>query len=75
MYINILNVDKFIKEHDWKEVTVPNYFIPNTSENHPDGLISDEIFGKPGTEDRKKMWGYISLGYTIMSPQIGRAHV
>lgn len=68
MYINILNVDKFIKEHDWKEVTVPNYFIPNTSENHPDGLISDEIFGKPGTEDRKKMWGYISLGYTIMSP-------
>ena len=62
MLIDILNVDEAIRDFGWKEVKVSNYFIPNTSENHPEGLVSNEIFGDPGTPDRKTRWGYIELG-------------
>lgn len=70
MLIDILNVDEFIAKHGWKEVKVSNYFVPNTSENHPDGLVSNEIFGQPGTIDRKTRWGWIDLGDYFMSPHV-----
>lgn len=69
MIINVLNVDEFINENGWKEVKLANYFISNTSENHPDGIISNEIFGMPGSKERKENWGWINLNDTFMSPQ------
>lgn len=68
MFINILDVDAFIKDHGWLEVKTPNYFVPNSSENHPEGLLSDIIFGKPGTPDRKRLWGYVELNCVLMIP-------
>ena len=70
MLIDILNVDEAIRDFGWKEVKVSNYFIPNTSENHPEGLVSNEIFGDPGTPDRKTRWGYIELGDVFMNPHV-----
>ena len=70
MLIDILNVDEAIREYGWKEVKVANYFTPNTSENHPDGLVSNEIFGNPGTIERKTKWGYVELGDVFMNPHV-----
>lgn len=70
MLIDILNVDEAIKKYDWKEVKVASYFTPNTSENHPEGLVSNEIFGQPGTIERRTKWGYIDLGDYFMSPHV-----
>ena len=70
MLIDILNVDEAIREYGWKEVKVANYFTPNTSENHPDGLVSNEIFGNPGTIERKTKWGYVELGDIFMNPHV-----
>lgn len=70
MLIDILNVNDCIQRYGWKQVKVSNYFVPNTSENHPEGLVSNEIFGNPGTIDRKTKWGYIALNDYFMSPHI-----
>lgn len=70
MIIKISNINKDIEKNGWKEVKVSNYFIPNTSENHPDGLISNEIFGLPGTEARKNRWGWINLNSKFMNPHV-----
>ena len=69
MLLDLYDIERDIALHGWKEVTTAQYFIPNTKEIHPNGLFSKEIFGEPGTEDREKMWGYISLNETFMNPQ------
>jgi hypothetical protein len=68
MYLNLLNVNRDIEINGWKEVTSPNSFVPNTTELHPEGLFSTEIFGEIGTNDRKIKWGYISLNDVFMNP-------
>lgn len=70
MLINILDIDKFVSDNDWLQVKVSNYFIPNTSENHPDGLVSNVIFGSPGSEARKHNWGYLELNGIFMNPHV-----
>lgn len=68
MKASVTNIDKFIKDNGWMEVKVANYFVPNTTHPHPDGLFSEDIFGMPGTTARKFRWGYISLNDTFMHP-------
>ena len=68
MYLNLLDFNRDIELNGWKEVSSPNFFIPNTSELHPEGLFSSEIFGEPGTNDRKTRWGYIELHDVFMNP-------
>lgn len=68
MTIKILNENSDIKINDWKEVTSVSFFVPNTTDPHPEGLFSNEIFGNPGTNDRKTRWGYISLNDYFMNP-------
>lgn len=68
MFINLLDLNRDIEINGWKEVTSPNFFIPNTTELHPEGLFSIDIFGEPGTMDRKTRWGYISLNDVFMNP-------
>ena len=69
MLLDLYDIDRDIALHGWKEVTTAQYFISGSKEIHPNGLFSKEIFGEPGTEDREKMWGYISLNETFMNPQ------
>ena len=53
MDLDLLNVNQDIKDNGWLEVTSPKSFVSNTTELDPEGLFSVEIFGEPGTEDRK----------------------
>ena len=68
MYLNLLNLNRDIEINGWLEVTSPNYFVPNTTELHPEGLFSPIIFCEPGTIERKEKWGYISLNDVFMNP-------
>ena len=68
MLINLVNPNKDIEINGWKEVTSTLYFIPSTSELHPEGMFSEEIFGAPGTEDRKTKWGWVRLNDVFMNP-------
>lgn len=69
MEINILNIDKFVKDRDLQEVKSSSMFIrPN--EPDPEGLGSFEIFGYPGTEERKKTFAYIDLIERFINPKV-----
>lgn len=68
MEIDILNVGAFVEKHACKEVTSSNIFSFKSTEPVPDGLGSYEIFGRPGTQDRKKVFGFISLNGHFIHP-------
>ena len=68
MSVGLVNSNKEIEMYDWKEVTSHRVFVSNTTMLDPDGLYSEEIFGKQGTPERKTKWGYISLNSTFMNP-------
>ena len=68
MDLDLLNVNQDIKDNGWLEVTSPKTFVSNTTELDPEGLFSVEIFGEPGTEDRKTRWGWVALNDIFMNP-------
>lgn len=67
MKINIFNVDRFITLNKLREITNPIYFnkgyVPTD-----DGLFSYEIFGRPGSYDRKTVFAYIDLKQRFLNP-------
>lgn len=68
MDLDLLNVNKDIEMNGWLEVTSPKYFVSNTTELDPEGIFSIDIFGEPGTEDRKLKWGWVRLNDVFMNP-------
>ena len=63
----ILDVDKFIKMNQCKEVSNPVFFNGPTPTE--DGLLSNEIFGITKAE-RAGIYAYIDLGGDFMPPLI-----
>lgn len=55
-----------------KQIKVLDIFVPSSTNFHPDGLFSVEIFGKVGDEKRNETFGYIDLGIDILHPLIFR---
>lgn len=70
MVLDILNIDAYVKTHQLKEVTSSKLFSSKSTEPDPEGLGSFEIFGMPGTPDRKKTYAYIDLGAYFVHPQV-----
>lgn len=67
--IDLMNVEDFIKKYDAQEVTTGKS-LDSYGEPHPEGLLSYEIFGTPGSEDRKELYGYIDLGFNFVHPHV-----
>lgn len=67
MKINLLNFDEFIKRNKCPEVK--NSVLFNFG-NRPteDGLLSIELFGQMGSDDRKNIFGYIDLKKKYLHP-------
>lgn len=67
MKIDLLNMDEFIKRNKCPEVK--NSVLFNFG-NRPteDGLLSIELFGQMGSDDRKKIFGYIDLKKRYLHP-------
>jgi hypothetical protein len=72
MKIDLINVDRFVEEHQLVEITSSNIFTSKSIEPDPAGLLSYEIFGRPGTRERKTVYGYIDLGTKFIHPHVYR---
>ena len=67
---DILSItDELIENENIKEVTSSKIFI-RPGEPDPEGLASYEIFGYPGTDERKKRYGYINLNSVFVNPHV-----
>jgi hypothetical protein len=71
MKIDLFNIDEFIELNHLKEITSPILFqrgdVP-----HPDGLVSNEIFGVT-TKSRRETFAYIDLHGYFFHPHIYKA--
>lgn len=66
--IAYMDVDAFIKNRHLKPVTSHSVFYPSTTDFHPEGLFSEEIFGQIGTPERFTRHGYIVLNTKVLHP-------
>lgn len=66
----VMDVPRFIKEHNCGEVKSNNIFLASTNDFHPEGLFSEEIFGQIGTPERLTRFGFIDLNTRIFHPHI-----
>ena len=71
MKIVLLNIDKFVKANELKEITNPipldRGYVPT-----PDGLLSTEIFGT-NMKDRRTTFAYITLNGHFFQPIVYKA--
>lgn len=68
--VELLDIEKFIKVNNCKEVSDPVFF--NGPTPTPQGLLSNEIFGITKAE-RSGIYAYIDLGGTFLHPLIYKA--
>ena len=64
--VELLDINKFIKKNDLKEITNPTFF-GTSGQPTPDGLLSNEIFGITQA-DRAGIFAYIDLGDWFIDP-------
>jgi hypothetical protein len=70
--MKLLNIDKFIEEHRIKEVTSVKRYANLRGDLDPQGLYSEEIFGRLGSKQRRLTFGYISLKLKVINPVVYR---
>jgi DNA-directed RNA polymerase beta' subunit len=66
--IKLLNNSKFIEKNDIKQVLSSKIYLSKNKLN-PNGLFSEEIFGRYGSPDRRRTYGYIDLKTNIIHPE------
>ena len=68
--MKLLNIDEFIKKVNAYEVKTSDVYLKNSNKLHPEGIYSEEIFGRIGTEKRLERFGYIDLGHIFIHPEV-----
>ena len=71
MDINIIDYNEYFARKQSKSISVSSLFN-KSGDVHPEGLISYEIFGEPGTKERKQVEAYIDLGEKFIHPHVLR---
>lgn len=67
MQPKLMNIDEFIKKKGIKQVSsIRRYSGSKIDES---GLFSEEIFGRQGSQERRKRFGYINLKTKIIHPE------
>lgn len=68
MQLDLLDIEEFIKKHNVGRVsTVKLYQKPGSLD--PTGLFSEQIFGRLGSNERRRKFGYIDLKVKIIHPE------
>lgn len=67
MNLKLANINKVIESQKLKQVKTTRIFSRSTQ---VDGLFSEEIFGKFGSPERRKTFGYIDLKTTVVHPEV-----
>jgi DNA-directed RNA polymerase beta' subunit len=66
-----MDTKKFIKENNLKgPVGSPQMFLGKTTSFHPQGLLSEEIFGMEGSPERRSSFSWIDLNCKVIHPTI-----
>jgi hypothetical protein len=68
MLIDVADNNKYIASNNLKEITTNNIFQSSSSLPDPEGIGSYEIFGNPGTRERRMTFAYIDLGSDFVHP-------
>jgi hypothetical protein len=68
MRVDILNLNQELENKKYPEVTSSNIISYKSSEPDPQGLASYELFGRPGTQERKTTFGWINLYEKFLHP-------
>lgn len=63
-----MNYDEYIESHNFKEVKSSRLETKNERFD-PDGLFSEEIFGRLGSPQRRTLFGFINLKTKIIHPE------
>jgi hypothetical protein len=67
--ITIVDVDKLIREEKWNgPVTSPQIFLGTSYNFHPQGLMSEDIFGLDGSVPRSNSYSWLELNCKIINP-------
>ncbi len=66
--MRLKDINKFIQDSQIKEVTSTRIFDKNGFD--PNGLFSEEIFGKVGSPARKQRFGWVNLHVYIIHPEV-----
>jgi len=66
----LMDVDEKIKTTKIREITSSSIYAASSTDFHPLGLFSEEIFGQIGTPERMERFAYIDLHTTIFQPII-----
>lgn len=69
--VEVMDVPRFIKNNECKEITNPTFFGPSGAPT-PDGLLSNEIFGITKI-DREGIYAYIDLVEDFIDPSCYKA--
>jgi hypothetical protein len=67
--LSVLDIEKFVKVNGLQPVTALTFFEA-TGAPTEGGLFSYSIFGRAGSEDRKRRWAYIDLNGRFLHPLI-----
>lgn len=69
--INVVSVDQFIRDNKCKgPVTSSQLFVGKTYNPHPDGLLSEDIFGLEASPERNESYSWIELQCPSINPMI-----
>lgn len=69
MILDIANINKLVKVNGLKPITTSLTFDKDGTPD-PNGLFSYEIFGYPGSKERKLRFAYIDLNGHYLHPQV-----
>jgi DNA-directed RNA polymerase beta' subunit len=70
MKLKLLRMDEFIQKKKIQQVKDSKHYAGNNREDfNKEGIFSQEIFGRLGSVNRKKTFGYIDLQGTFIHPE------
>jgi hypothetical protein len=69
MILDVMNVDKFCRVNALPKVT-SNLYVNENKQPDPEGLFSTELFGAPGSKERRMRMAYIELDGKYLHPQV-----
>ncbi len=68
MKLKLLDIDEFITKNKLKEVTTVRLY-EKVGKTDPNGLFSEEIFGRFGSAERRKTFAYVNLKTKLIHPE------
>ncbi|MFA7202528.1 MAG: hypothetical protein WC188_02280 [Candidatus Caldatribacteriota bacterium] len=69
MKLKLLDINEFVKNNKLKPVTTIRLY-EKIEKTDPNGLFSEEIFGRFGSNERRKTFAYIDLKSKIIHPEV-----